>query len=54
MRAFGQRRKTLRNTLKGLAGADDFAAVDIDPVRRGETLSVVEFAALANHLAAAR
>jgi 16S rRNA (adenine1518-N6/adenine1519-N6)-dimethyltransferase len=54
IRAFGQRRKTLRNTLKGLAGADDFGAVGIDPMRRGETLSVAEFAALANHLAAAR
>ena len=53
-RAFGQRRKTLRNTLKGLAGEADFAAVDLDPVRRGETLSVTEFAALANHLLAAR
>jgi 16S rRNA (adenine1518-N6/adenine1519-N6)-dimethyltransferase len=51
-RAFGQRRKTLRNTLKGLAGEADFAAVGIDPVRRGETLSVAEFAALAERLAA--
>jgi 16S rRNA (adenine1518-N6/adenine1519-N6)-dimethyltransferase len=52
-RAFGQRRKTLRNTLKGVADEAAFAAVGIDPVRRGETLSVAEFAALANHLAAA-
>ena len=52
-RAFGQRRKTLRNTLKGVADDAAFAAVDIDPVRRGETLSVAEFAALANHLAVA-
>jgi len=51
-RAFGQRRKTLRNTLKGMAGDTDFSAVGIDPVRRGETLSVAEFAALANHLSA--
>ena len=50
-RAFGQRRKTLRNTLKGVADDAAFAAVGIDPVRRGETLSVTEFAALANHLA---
>ena len=53
-RAFGQRRKTLRNTLKGLAGDADFASLGIDPVRRGETLSVAEFAALANHLGVAR
>ncbi len=50
-RAFGQRRKTLRNTLKGLAGEADFAALGLDPGRRGETLSVAEFAALANFLA---
>lgn len=50
-RAFGQRRKTLRNTLKGVADDAAFAAVNIDPVRRGETLSVAEFATLANHLA---
>jgi 16S rRNA (adenine1518-N6/adenine1519-N6)-dimethyltransferase len=49
-RAFGQRRKTLRNTLKGLAGEAEFAAAGIDPSRRGETLSVAEFAALANRL----
>ena len=49
-RAFGQRRKTLRNTLKGLATDADFAGVGIDPVRRGETLAVAEFAALANCL----
>ncbi len=52
-RAFGQRRKTLRNTLKGLVGEVEFAAVGIDPGRRGETLSVAEFAALANRLASA-
>ena len=53
-RAFGQRRKTLRNTLKGLAEAVDFSAAGINPTRRGETLSVAEFAALANHLAGGR
>lgn len=46
--AFGQRRKTLRNTLEGLVEEADFEAVGIDPGRRGETLSVAEFAALAN------
>ncbi len=49
-RAFGQRRKTLRNTLKGLADATLFAELGIDPIRRGETLSVDEFARLANRL----
>jgi 16S rRNA (adenine1518-N6/adenine1519-N6)-dimethyltransferase len=46
--AFGQRRKTLRNTLKGLVDAADFEAAGIDPQRRGETLSVAEFSRLAN------
>jgi 16S rRNA (adenine1518-N6/adenine1519-N6)-dimethyltransferase len=50
-RAFGQRRKTLRNTLKGLADEAVFASLGIDPGRRGETLSVAEFAELANFLA---
>lgn len=45
--AFSQRRKTLRNTLKGLLDAADIEANDIDPGRRPETLSVAEFAALA-------
>lgn len=46
--AFSQRRKTLRNTLKSLLSAEQIEAVGIDPVRRAETLSLVEFAALAN------
>ncbi|MDP2833834.1 MAG: 16S rRNA (adenine(1518)-N(6)/adenine(1519)-N(6))-dimethyltransferase RsmA [Pseudomonadota bacterium] len=49
-RAFGQRRKTLRNTLKGLVDAALFEELGIDPIRRGETLSVAEFAQLANRL----
>ncbi len=48
--AFSQRRKTLRNALRGLAAEDDFDASGIDPARRGETLSVADFAALANRL----
>ena len=46
--AFSQRRKTLRNTLKGLVSADQMESIGIDPVRRAETLSLEEFAALAN------
>jgi 16S rRNA (adenine1518-N6/adenine1519-N6)-dimethyltransferase len=46
--AFGQRRKMLRQSLKGLPGAlDALAAVGIDPQRRAETLSVEEFVAVA-------
>jgi len=49
--AFGQRRKMLRQSLKGLPGAH--AALDelgIDPARRAETLSVAEFVAVARIL----
>ena len=48
--SFSQRRKTLRNALRGLAADEDFKATGIDPGRRGETLSVADFAALANQL----
>jgi len=52
--AFAQRRKTLRNTLRA-AGYRDLdmvnARVGIDLQRRGETLSLEEFAALANMFA---
>ncbi len=44
--AFSQRRKTLRNTLKGLLTAEQITAQDVDPARRAETLSLAEFAAL--------
>jgi 16S rRNA (adenine1518-N6/adenine1519-N6)-dimethyltransferase len=44
--AFGMRRKTLRNALRALAGEAAFSAAEIDPQRRGETLSVAEFARL--------
>ena len=41
---FGQRRKMLRQSLKGLPGAlDALAALNIDPARRAETLSVAEW-----------
>jgi 16S rRNA (adenine1518-N6/adenine1519-N6)-dimethyltransferase len=54
--AFGQRRKTLSNALKGVAEKDAlreaFVAAAIDPARRGETLTVEEFAALERELAA--
>ncbi len=49
--AFSQRRKTLRNTLKGVLDDAGFAALGIDPQLRAENLGVAEFAAIANHLA---
>jgi 16S rRNA (adenine1518-N6/adenine1519-N6)-dimethyltransferase len=51
--AFGQRRKMLRQSLKGLPGAlDALAALGIDTERRAETLSVQEFVAIARALSA--
>jgi 16S rRNA (adenine1518-N6/adenine1519-N6)-dimethyltransferase len=44
--AFGQRRKMLRSSLKGLGGEGLLAAVGIDGSRRAEELSVAEFLAL--------
>jgi 16S rRNA (adenine1518-N6/adenine1519-N6)-dimethyltransferase len=46
--AFSQRRKTLRNAVRALVDEDAFRAAGIDPQRRGETLSVREFIALAD------
>jgi 16S rRNA (adenine1518-N6/adenine1519-N6)-dimethyltransferase len=48
--AFGQRRKTLRNTLRGYLNEADFGALGIDPQLRAENLGVVEFAKMANYL----
>ena len=44
--AFGQRRKTLNNTLKGLVTAEQFATAGIDPGLRAERLSPADFARL--------
>ncbi len=48
--AFSQRRKTLRNTLKGWLDDTDFEALGIDPGLRAEALPVADFVRLANHL----
>ena len=49
--AFGQRRKMLRQSLKGLPGAlEALEALNIDPQRRAETLCVAEFVSIAKHL----
>lgn len=50
--AFSQRRKTLRNTLKGMLDDAGFAALGIDPQLRAENISPAEFVAIANSLAA--
>jgi len=49
--AFGQRRKTLRNTLKGMLNDDGFTALNIDSQLRAENLAVSDFVAIANYLA---
>jgi 16S rRNA (adenine1518-N6/adenine1519-N6)-dimethyltransferase len=51
MRAFCQRRKTLRNTLREKLTASDFEQLGIDPVARGETLGVADFVRIANFIA---
>jgi len=52
--AFSQRRKTLRNTLGRALTSSDFAALDIDPQARAQTLSVADFVRIADYRAAAR
>jgi 16S rRNA (adenine1518-N6/adenine1519-N6)-dimethyltransferase len=47
--AFGQRRKTLRNTLKLYLDDADFKKLDIDAQLRAENLGVVEFARIAEY-----
>lgn len=49
--AFAQRRKTLRNTLKGVLTPETLEANQIDPTRRAETLSLEEFSRLAKSFA---
>jgi len=49
--AFGQRRKMLRQSLKGLPGAlEALETLGIDPQRRAETISVEEFVDIARIL----
>ena len=48
--AFMQRRKTLRNALKGKADPADLTAVGIDGGLRPEQVSIAAYVALSNHL----
>lgn len=49
--AFGQRRKMLRQSLKGVPGAlEVLELLEIDPQRRAETLSVADYVAIAQRL----
>ena len=49
--AFGQRRKTLRNTLRGYLGEADFEKLGIAAQLRAENLGVGEFSRIAHFLA---
>ncbi|MBT1451053.1 16S rRNA (adenine(1518)-N(6)/adenine(1519)-N(6))-dimethyltransferase RsmA [Glaciecola sp. XM2] len=48
--AFNQRRKTIRNSLKNLISEASLNTLDIDAERRAQTLSLVEFARIANYV----
>ncbi len=47
--AFSHRRKTLRNSLKGLLTSQDIESCGIDPQLRPETLAAAQFGLLAAH-----
>jgi 16S rRNA (adenine1518-N6/adenine1519-N6)-dimethyltransferase len=51
--AFAQRRKTLRNALKGRFAAADFDRLGIDPRLRAQDLPVSDFVRMADYAAAA-
>jgi 16S rRNA (adenine1518-N6/adenine1519-N6)-dimethyltransferase len=48
--AFSQRRKMLRNTLKGTLSDAGFAELGIDPTRRAEDIPVADYVRIANYL----
>lgn len=50
-KAFGQRRKTLRNALADFSSAAELTALGIDPRLRPEALSVEDFVRIANAVA---
>lgn len=49
-KAFSQRRKTVRNALKGLADVEQLTEAGIDPTHRPERIPVENWVALANSL----
>ena len=46
--AFGQRRKTIRNTLKVFLNDDEFLALNLNPQLRAENLTVCDFVRICN------
>ena len=49
--AFSQRRKTLRNALKGCATEEELITAGMDPQLRPEQATIASYVALANHIA---
>jgi 16S rRNA (adenine1518-N6/adenine1519-N6)-dimethyltransferase len=49
--SFAQRRKTLRNALRGMLGEDEIRSAGVDPSTRAEMLGLREFTALADRAA---
>ncbi len=50
-RAFTQRRKTLRNSLRDYLSPGDFANVGVDPLARAENLGVADYVRISNIVA---
>jgi 16S rRNA (adenine1518-N6/adenine1519-N6)-dimethyltransferase len=50
MAAFGQRRKTIRNTLKDFLTDLDFTALNLNPQLRAENLSTQQFVTISNYI----
>lgn len=48
--AFNQRRKTIRNSLKELISETEIESLELNPTARAETLSLADFAKLANFI----
>jgi 16S rRNA (adenine1518-N6/adenine1519-N6)-dimethyltransferase len=51
-RAFMQRRKTLRNSLRAYLASHDFAALELEAEARAQQLSVADFVKVTNYVAA--
>jgi len=49
---FTQRRKTLRNSLKGMLVEEGFEKAGVDPMARPETLTLEQFVALSDQMVA--
>ncbi|MEG3765987.1 16S rRNA (adenine(1518)-N(6)/adenine(1519)-N(6))-dimethyltransferase RsmA [Alteromonas sp. 14N.309.X.WAT.G.H12] len=49
--AFNQRRKTIRNSLKDYVSEEELGQLDLSATARAETLSLADFAAIANFVA---